>query len=103
VQASPLARMLAEPAGAETDQAGRVAVNADCTLPGHAEVFAIGDMVSLGGLPGVAQPAMQEGEYVGKVIMAGSPATRRSSPSTTSTRAAWRPSATTRPSPTRSA
>src|SRR4029077_4204450 len=34
------------------------------------EGFAIGDMVSLNGLPGVAQPAMQEGKYVGKVIRA---------------------------------
>ncbi len=70
VQASPLARMLADRAGAETDRAGRVAVNPDCTLPGHPEVFAIGDMVSLNGLPGVAQPAIQEGKYVGKVIKA---------------------------------
>jgi NADH dehydrogenase len=70
VQASPLAKMLAEKAGLETDRAGRVPVNPDCTLPGHPEVFAIGDMVSLGKLPGVAQPAMQEGKYVGKVIKA---------------------------------
>jgi NADH:ubiquinone reductase (H+-translocating) len=70
VQATPLARMLAERAGAETDRAGRVAVNPDCTLPGYPEVFAIGDMVSLNGLPGVAQPAIQEGKYVGKVITA---------------------------------
>jgi NADH:ubiquinone reductase (H+-translocating) len=68
VQASPLAKMLADATGAQTDRAGRVAVRPDCTLPGHPEVFAIGDMVSLNGLPGVAQPAMQEGEYVGKVI-----------------------------------
>jgi NADH dehydrogenase len=70
VQASPLARLLAEKTGAETDRAGRVAVNPDCTLPGHPEVFAIGDMVSLNKLPGVAQPAIQEGKYVGKVIKA---------------------------------
>jgi NADH dehydrogenase len=70
VQASPLAKMLAEKAGVETDRAGRVPVNPDCTLPGHPEVFAIGDMVSLNKLPGVAQPAMQEGKYVGKVIKA---------------------------------
>jgi len=70
VQASPLARMLAERSGAETDRAGRITVNPDCTLPGHPEVFAIGDMVSLNKLPGVAQPAMQEGKYVGKVIKA---------------------------------
>ncbi len=70
VQASPLARQLAEQTGAQTDRAGRLLVNPDCTLPGHPEVFAIGDMVSLNGLPGVAQPAIQQGNYVGKVIEA---------------------------------
>jgi NADH dehydrogenase len=70
VQASPLAKMLAEATGAETDRAGRIMVEPDCTLPGHPEVFAIGDMVSLNGLPGIAQPALQEGKYVGKVIRA---------------------------------
>jgi NADH dehydrogenase len=70
VQASPLAKMLAEKTGAETDRAGRVTVNPDCSLPGHPEVFAIGDMVLLNKLPGVAQPAMQEGKYVGKLIKA---------------------------------
>jgi NADH:ubiquinone reductase (H+-translocating) len=70
VQATPLAKMLADKAGLETDRAGRVPVNPDCTLPGHPEVFAIGDMVALNKLPGVAQPAMQEGKYVGKVIKA---------------------------------
>jgi NADH:ubiquinone reductase (H+-translocating) len=68
VQASPLARMLADQTGAQVDRAGRIPVNADCSLPGHPEVFAVGDMVSLNGLPGVAQPAMQEGKYVGKLI-----------------------------------
>jgi NADH:ubiquinone reductase (H+-translocating) len=68
VQASPLAKMLAEKTGAETDRAGRISVNPDCTLPGHPEVFAVGDMVLLNKLPGVAQPALQEGKYVGKVI-----------------------------------
>jgi NADH dehydrogenase len=70
VQASPLAKTLAKKAGVDTDRAGRVPVNPDCTLPGHPEVFAIGDMVSLNKLPGVAQPALQEGKYVGKVIKA---------------------------------
>jgi NADH:quinone reductase (non-electrogenic) len=70
VKASPLARLLAERTGAETDRAGRVAVNPDCTLPVHPEVFAIGDMVSLNKLPGVAQPAIQEGQYVAGVIKA---------------------------------
>jgi NADH dehydrogenase len=68
VQASPLAEMLAKKVGLETDRAGRIPVEPDCTLAGHAEVFAIGDMVSLNKLPGVAQPAMQEGKYVGKLI-----------------------------------
>jgi NADH dehydrogenase len=69
--------LLAEKTGAELDRAGRVAVNPDCSLPGHPEVFAIGDMVSLNKLPGVAQPAMQEGTYVGRLIksrIAGEPA-----------------------------
>jgi NADH dehydrogenase len=70
VQASPLAKMLAEATGAETDRAGRVTVNPDCTLAGHPEVFAVGDMVLLNRLPGVAQPAIQEGKYVGKAIKA---------------------------------
>jgi NADH dehydrogenase len=68
VQASPLARLLADKIGAQVDRAGRLSVNPDCTLPGHPEVFAIGDMVSLNKLPGVAQPAIQEGKYVGKAI-----------------------------------
>jgi NADH dehydrogenase len=70
VQASPLAKLLADATGAETDRAGRVTVNPDCTLPGHPEVFAVGDMVSLNRLPGVAQPAIQEGRYVGRAIRA---------------------------------
>ncbi len=71
VAASPLARALAEEAGLEPDRAGRITVEPDCTLPGHPEVFAIGDMVRVSdgaggdrGLPGVAQPAIQEGRYV---------------------------------------
>ena len=77
VQASPLARLLAEKAGVEVDRAGRIPVEPDCSVPGHPEVFAIGDMVSLNKLPGVAQPAIQEGRYVAKVIedrIAGRPA-----------------------------
>jgi NADH:ubiquinone reductase (H+-translocating) len=70
VQASPLAAILAAASGADTDRAGRVAVLPDCSLPGHPEVFAIGDMVALNDLPAVAQPAMQEGTYVGRLIRA---------------------------------
>jgi NADH dehydrogenase len=68
VQASPLARLLAEKSGLEVDRAGRIPVEPDCSLAGHPEVFAIGDMVSLNKLPGVAQPAIQEGKYVAKPI-----------------------------------
>jgi NADH dehydrogenase len=54
VAASPLAKQLADASGAAADRAGRVAVLPDCTVPGHPEVFAIGDMMSLDDLPGVA-------------------------------------------------
>ena len=70
VAASPLGKHLAEQAGAELDRAGRVKVNPDSTLPGHPEIFVIGDMMSLHGLPGVAQVAMQQGKYAAKVIAA---------------------------------
>jgi NADH:ubiquinone reductase (H+-translocating) len=70
VAASPLARRLATRAGVEPDRAGRIPVQPDCSVAGYPEVFAIGDMAALNGLPGVAQPAMQEGKYVGKVIKA---------------------------------
>jgi NADH dehydrogenase len=70
VQASPLAAILAGATGAGTDRAGRVAVLPDCSLPGHPEVFAVGDMIRLNDLPGVAQPAIQEGTYVGRLIRA---------------------------------
>ncbi|MBM3666736.1 MAG: NAD(P)/FAD-dependent oxidoreductase [Actinobacteria bacterium] len=68
VQASPLARLLAEASGAETDRAGRIAVQSDCTIPSHPEVFAIGDMMSLDGLPGVAEVAMQQGIHASSTI-----------------------------------
>jgi hypothetical protein len=61
VTASPLAKMLADTTGAETDRAGRIQVLPDCTLPGHPEVFAIGDMMALNNVPGVAEVAMQSG------------------------------------------
>ncbi|MFC3895146.1 NAD(P)/FAD-dependent oxidoreductase [Lentzea rhizosphaerae] len=69
VQASPLARELAEATGAETDRKGRIKVNpADCSVTGN--VFAIGDMVNLNDLPGIAEPAIQEGHHVARVIKA---------------------------------
>ncbi len=68
VSASPLAAMLASATGAETDRAGRIAVLPDCSLPGHPEVFAVGDMMALNGLPGVAEVAMQTGIHVARII-----------------------------------
>jgi NADH:quinone reductase (non-electrogenic) len=68
VQASPLAGMLAEATGATTDRSGRVAVLPDLTLPGHPEVFAVGDMTSLDKLPGVAEVAMQGGLHAANTV-----------------------------------
>jgi NADH:quinone reductase (non-electrogenic) len=63
VKASPLAESLAP-----VDRNGRVAVQADLTLPGHPEVFAIGDMAALDGVPGVAPAAMQQGRHAARTI-----------------------------------
>jgi NADH:quinone reductase (non-electrogenic) len=68
VKASPLAAMLAEASGASTDRAGRIEVLPDCSLPSHPEVFAIGDMMSLNKLPGVAEVAMQSGIHAAETI-----------------------------------
>jgi NADH dehydrogenase len=68
VSASPLGRRLAAQTGAETDRVGRVKVNPDLTLPGHPEVFVVGDMATLNHLPGVAQVAMQGGKFAAKRI-----------------------------------
>jgi NADH:ubiquinone reductase (H+-translocating) len=79
VVASPAGRWL----GAETDRSGRVKVNADLSVPGHPEIFAIGDTAAVIApsrnlfgvkrkqpelLPGIAQPAIQEGKYVASLI-----------------------------------
>jgi NADH:ubiquinone reductase (H+-translocating) len=65
----------------ETDRAGRVRIQNDLTVPGHPEIFVIGDTASLDQngkpLPGVAQVAIQQGRYAGKLIhnrLAGNPA-----------------------------
>jgi NADH:ubiquinone reductase (H+-translocating) len=68
VAASPLAKTLAEQSGAPLDRAGRIGVNPDLTLPGHPEVFVVGDMISLDNLPGVAQVAIQGAKYAAKEI-----------------------------------
>ncbi len=68
VQASGLTRTLSEQTGARLDRAGRICVNADLTLPGHPEVFVVGDMIALNNLPGVAQVAIQGGKFAAKQI-----------------------------------
>lgn len=68
VQANPLGRTLSEQTGAPLDRAGRIAVNPDLTLPGHPEVFVVGDMISLDNLPHVAQVAIQGAKYAAKEI-----------------------------------
>ena len=69
VQASPLAGMLAEASGGTVDRAGRLAVAPDLTIPGHPEVFAVGDMTTLNNLPGVAEVAMQGGLHAANSIV----------------------------------
>jgi NADH dehydrogenase len=68
VQASPLAKSL----GAPLDRSGRVIVEPDLSIPGHPEVFVIGDlakMISDGvEVPGVAQGALQGGKHVARII-----------------------------------
>lgn len=78
VQASPAARWLEAPA----DRAGRVEVGPDLTVPGHPEIFVIGDTASVSApdgkpVPGIAPAAKQQGAYVAEAIrlrVAGEPA-----------------------------
>ncbi len=72
VHASPFGAVLQKRAGAPLDRAGHVIVNPDCSLPGHPEIFVIGDLGHFeqngATLAGVAQVAMQQGAYVAKLI-----------------------------------
>jgi NADH:ubiquinone reductase (H+-translocating) len=78
VNASPLARMLADAAGVEVDRAGRITVQPNLTLPGHSDVIALGDMVSVLNqdtgeaerLPGLAPVAIQQGRYAARLVRA---------------------------------
>jgi NADH dehydrogenase len=75
VQASPLGPMLAEATGAVRDRSGKVTVQPDLTLPGHPEILVIGDLAHFVGpdgkaLPGVAQVAMQMGDYAARLVRA---------------------------------
>ena len=73
VKPSPWGEILSRRAGAELDRAGRVKVNPDLTVPGHPEIFVIGDLAYREqngvALPGIAPVAMQEGRYAASVIV----------------------------------
>jgi NADH dehydrogenase len=73
VQASPLARALAEQTGAELDRAGRIKVEPDLTLKGHPEIFVLGDMAHCENngklVPGVCPAAIQMGQYAARRIL----------------------------------
>lgn len=74
VLGSPLGRILANETGAPIDKAGRITVEPDLSVPGHPEIFVIGDLANFSHqtgkpLPGVAQPAIQQGHYVAKRIV----------------------------------
>ena len=73
VEASPLGAMLASAIDVETDRMGRLIVGSHCSLPGHPEIFVIGDLAHFHhkleqSLPGVAPVAIQQGRYVATVI-----------------------------------
>lgn len=70
VQGNPLGKIVAEQTGAEVDRAGRVKVLPDLTLPGHPEVYVIGDLMAVDGVPGVAQGAIQSARYAAASITA---------------------------------
>jgi NADH dehydrogenase len=77
VTASPLAKLLADRAGLEVDRAGRLTVEPDLTVPGHPDVMAIGDMVSVREVdgsvriyPGLAPVAMQQGRHAARNVAA---------------------------------
>lgn len=69
VKASAIGALLAEQSGAGLDRTGRVEVLPDCSLPGHPEVFVVGDVMTLNGLPGVAEVAMQSGAHAARAIL----------------------------------
>jgi NADH dehydrogenase len=70
VAAAPFSAQLAEAAGAPVDRAGRIKVLPDCTIPGHPEIFVVGDGMTLDDLPGVAQVAIQSGRFAAGQISA---------------------------------
>jgi NADH dehydrogenase len=76
VAAPPMAAELAKATGVETDRSGRVRVEPNTSVPGHPEIFAVGDMMALeqppgSQLPGVAQVAIQSGRHAADQIKRG--------------------------------
>lgn len=70
VKGDGLGAIVAEQSGAELDRAGRVVVQPDLTLPGHPEVYVVGDLMSYPDVPGVAQGAIQSARHAAKDIRA---------------------------------
>ena len=70
VRAAPLAALLAQATGAATDKLGRVSVGRDLSVPGHPEIFVVGDMMDRDGLPGQAEVAMQSGRHAARIVAA---------------------------------
>jgi NADH dehydrogenase len=68
VSASPLGKDLAEQSAVELDRAGRVKVLPDLSIPGYPNVFVVGDMAAVDGVPGMAQGAIQGGKYAANLI-----------------------------------
>ncbi len=68
-RASGLGAHLAVAAGVETDRLGRIPVRPDCSVPGHPEIFVVGDLMTLDDLPGVAEVAMQSGAHAAHTIV----------------------------------
>jgi NADH dehydrogenase len=73
VQASSFAGVVSKATGAETDRSGRIVVGPDLSIPGHSEIFVVGDAASREwrdgrSVPGVAQGAIQGGTYVARTI-----------------------------------
>ncbi|MBI5092675.1 MAG: NAD(P)/FAD-dependent oxidoreductase [Candidatus Hydrogenedentes bacterium] len=73
VKASPLGKLLADRTGASLDSQGRVKVEADNSLPNHPNIFVAGDLANYchgteQPLPGLAAVAMQQGQYIAKLI-----------------------------------
>ncbi len=68
-RAAGIGGLLHDASGVELDKAGRVKVEGDCSISGHPEVFAVGDLMALDGLAGVAEVAMQSGAHAAHTIV----------------------------------